>query len=72
MQEAKVGRIVHYFVGIGTEPLAGIITRVHGPSLVNLDLFATNTGYEGPEHPTSVCRLGGGDTVNVWDWPARD
>lgn len=75
MQQAKVCRIVQFFVNKEAEPLAAIITRVFTPTCVNLDVFATNSSYDSPEmqmHPTSVLQRTENGQDNVWDWPERD
>jgi len=77
-QLPTVGRIVHYYQDDsaakinGTRMHPAIITRVWGPSCVNLMVFFDGAA---PGPVTSVCRNEcPPDTLNTsshWDWPSR-
>jgi len=67
----SVGRIVHYVTKRGKVRPA-IITAVHGPDLVNLNVFAdAEDGFASQWYETSVRREAETGLVenNVWRWP---
>lgn len=67
LQTPSVGRIVHYWSDVRANPLAAIITAVHGDTVVNLCVF----DFDGRITPrTSVPFVRKHETRSgVWSWP---
>lgn len=69
----SIGRIVHYVVAIGRNPVAAIITAVWSDTCVNLRLFQDGSNTEPQTYgewqtSRSLDENGG---VGTWHWPAK-
>lgn len=68
-QKPSVGRIVHFFEDVGSEPQAAIITEVFSDDCVNLTIFPS---VQPPiVDKTSISKKTEFQKSYCWDWPAR-